>query len=195
MNRMQQILFTLLVAAAIPIAAIAVHAQAPPDPGPARPGMQPELPMDGLDDANLEPGGGDFDRDDDGPGGRQSMKEKLNLTDEQQKKLETIRYSHRKKAISMRADLEVAQLDLGRLMRAEPPDGRAINAQIDRLSQLRAGLAKDRVAGMLESREVLTPEQRQQMREMRGAGMRRGWMMRRSMHRGMPGGEGGPHDD
>src|SRR5258705_418696 len=104
-----------------------------------------------------------------GPGG---MMERLKLTDEQKKKIEDIRYTHQKRGITQRAELESAQLDLGRLMRADTPDARAINAQIDRVSQLRAGLQKEHVAGMLETRGVLTPDQLKEWRSMRG-GM--GW--------------------
>lgn len=106
------------------------------------------------------------------------MEERLKLTDDQKKRVEDIRFSHQKKSITMRAEVESAHLDLERLLDADPPDQRAINNQIDRLAQLRAGLARDRVAGMLEVRALLTPEQRQE------------W---RTMHRGMHGwGHHGP---
>ncbi len=100
------------------------------------------------------------------------MMERLKLTDEQRKKIEDIHYTHQKRAITERAELETARLDLAHLMGADPPDGRAINAQIDHLAQLRAGLAKERVSGMLEVRSLLTPDQRKEWREMHGGGWR-----------------------
>ena len=116
-----------------------------------------------------------------------AMMEKLNLTDEQTKKFEDIHYQHQKKAITMRAEIESARLDLGRLMRADEPDRRAIEAQIDKVSQARVGLEKDRVGQMLEMRALLTPEQRKTWREMHG-----GMGMPGGMHRGMPGMMHGP---
>lgn len=126
----------------------------------------------------------------------QDMMQKLDLTDEQSKKIEDIRYQHQKKAIALRADLESGRLDLGRLMRADQPDRRAIEAQIDKLSATRTTLEKDRVGQLLEMRAVLTPEQLKTWREMHG-GMHRGMHggMPRMMHDGGPGmhgGRGGP---
>ncbi len=129
-----------------------------------------------------------------GPG----MMEGLKLTDDQKAKLEDVHYRHQKKAIEMRADLRLATLDLHRLMRAESPDQRAINAQIDRIASMRAGLQKAGVASMLETRTLLTPEQRKLWREHHGpGGMRRG-----GMRHGGPGGgmmhggpRGGMHDE
>jgi Spy/CpxP family protein refolding chaperone len=122
----------------------------------------------------------------------QAMMEKLNLTDDQTKKLEDIRYQHQKKAITMRADLESARLDLGRMMRADQPDRRAIETQLDKIGQARVTLEKDRVAQLLEMRAILTPEQLKTWRQMHGG-------MRGGMHGGMPrmmhgGGPGMWHD-
>lgn len=89
----------------------------------------------------------------------------LDLTEAQRTKLAEIRERQQRKAIQSRADLQFAQLDLRKLMRAESPSVTAINAQIDRLSRLRADAQKGRVAAFLEARSVLTPEQRKQLRE------------------------------
>ena len=123
-----------------------------------------------------------------------AMMEKLNLTEVQTKKIEDIRYQHQKKAITLRADLESARLDLGRMMRADQPDSRAINSQIDKLGQARITLEKDRVAQMLEMRAILTPDQLKTWRQMRGG---RHGGFRPGMHGDAPGGmwhegHGGP---
>ena len=104
----------------------------------------------------------------------------LNLTDEQQSKLADIRDRQARAAIPIQGDLRIASLDMHKLMRAEQPDARAIDAQIDRISSLRASLQKLHVAGMLEARSVLTPAQQKIMRE-HGVG---------PMGRGMHGGPG-----
>jgi Spy/CpxP family protein refolding chaperone len=169
MNRTHRITLAALLAGAALVVAGASWAQ---DPSPGDP------PSEHRGDG---PRGGPMFMQ------HRAMIEKLNLTDEQSKKLEDIRYQHQKKAITMRADLESARLDLGRLMRADTPDRPAIEAQIDRVGQRRTTLEKDRVARMLEMRAVLTPEQLKIWRESRG-GMRG----MHGAHPGMMHGSGGP---
>jgi len=147
--------------------------------------------MPGLD-------GMDFEGDDGhGPGGGMGspeMQKKLNLTDDQRTRLADIRDRQARAAIPIRSDLEIAGLDMRKLMRADKPDSKAIDAQIDKMAGLRARLQKSRVASMLEARAVLTPAQQKILRESRGGmgrGMRRGHGMH-GMGRGGPGGPGGP---
>ncbi len=96
----------------------------------------------------------------------------LDLTEAQRTKLADLRDRQQRRAIQARADLQIARLDLRKLLRAGTPSGPAINSQIDRISRMRADLQKSRVATMLEARSVLTPGQRQQLRERRAGGMR-----------------------
>lgn len=89
----------------------------------------------------------------------------LDLTDAQRERLAAIHERQARRGIQARADLQLARLDLRKLMRAEAPNTAAINAQIDRLARMRADLQKSHVATRLEARAVLTPEQRKQLRE------------------------------
>ncbi len=112
------------------------------------------------------------------------MAEQLHLTDEQRTKMRDIHERQMRRGIQGWADLQLARMDMHKLMRADQPQTAAINAQIDKMARMRADQAKARVASRLEARAVLTPEQQKQMREMR-------------MHPGMPGmmhGMGGPGD-
>ena len=102
-----------------------------------------------------------------GAGGMGDLREKLNLTDEQRSRLADIRDRQARAAIPIQSDLRLAALDMRKLMRAERPDRRAIDQQIDRISGLRAQLHKSRVAGMLDARAVLTPAQQKLLREHR----------------------------
>ena len=142
--------------------------------------------LDGLDmllagDVAAGPGPGDMGPGMHmGPGGGVAggLHEKLNLTGEQKEKLADIHDRQERRAIPIQGDLRIAALDLHKLLRAERPDQRAIDAQIDRLAGLRASLQKSRVASMIEARSVLSPAQQKLMREehggMRGHGMRGG---------------------
>jgi Spy/CpxP family protein refolding chaperone len=128
-----------------------------------------------------------------GPGMFGHMMQALDLSDAQREKLAAIHDRQQRRDIQARADLEIARLDLRKAMGAEKPEAFAINTQIDRVARLRSDMAKAHVASLLEARALLTPEQQQQMREMRmkspGAGMPR--MIGRGPGMG-PGGMGGP---
>ena len=102
-------------------------------------------------------------------GGRgEMMMRELNLTKEQSDKIADLRDRQARRAIDLRAQIQTAQLDLRKLMRADTPDKAAIGRQIDKLSGLRAELQKSRIGTMLDVRAILTPEQREKMRDRMG---------------------------
>jgi Spy/CpxP family protein refolding chaperone len=96
-----------------------------------------------------------------GPGMGQGpmMMHGLDLTPEQQKKMAGLHEKQARLMVQAEADLRIATMDLQQLMRSEKPDQAKIDAQIDRIAQLRAGMQKSRTATMLEARGLLTPEQ------------------------------------
>jgi Spy/CpxP family protein refolding chaperone len=98
-----------------------------------------------------------------GRGRMGAMLHSLDLTPEQQKKVEAAHEKAQRAAIQAQADLQVARLDLQNLLRADHPDKVKIDAQIDKLARLRAGLQKTHVQALLEVRSVLTPEQVQKL--------------------------------
>jgi Spy/CpxP family protein refolding chaperone len=90
---------------------------------------------------------------------------RLDLTEAQRKRIEEIVDRQMRQSIKARADLRVAELDLRKLMRADVPDRRAIESQIDRIGVMTSGMKKARVGAMLDMRSVLTDEQRKQLQE------------------------------
>jgi Spy/CpxP family protein refolding chaperone len=92
-----------------------------------------------------------------------------------------------KQNLQARADMGVARIDLAKLMRAERPDREAIAAQIDRIAELRATMAKARMNALLDARGVLTPEQLKKARELHGG---RGMGPHAGLDPGGPGGLG-----
>jgi Spy/CpxP family protein refolding chaperone len=84
----------------------------------------------------------------------------LDLTQDQKDRIAGIHDAHARAMIQSRADLRIARLELGKLLRSETPDERAIDAQIDRIASIRAAMAKSRVGAHLELRSILTEEQR-----------------------------------
>jgi Spy/CpxP family protein refolding chaperone len=99
---------------------------------------------------------------------RGALLEELELTDAQREKLGDLRDAQMRRGIQARADLRIAALDLRKLLIADKPNRVAIDAQIDRIARMQADLHKAQVASMLEARSVLTPEQRQKLRALRG---------------------------
>lgn len=126
------------------------------------------------------------------------VRQALGLTDDQVQRLHTLGVDAQKASIQNRADLELRQLELRELMRADNPDDNAIMQKLDQINALRGKMAKERVQTLLSARSVLTPDQLKKIKtfmENRGFahGPERGRMMyRRGMPGGRPQGPGGP---
>lgn len=114
---------------------------------------------------------------------------RLDLTEAQRAKLADLHERQQRKAIQARADMQIARLDLRKLMHADSPSATAINAQIDRLARMRADMQKSHVATFLEARSLLTPEQLKKLREGGPGGMGGMGGRRMMLHRGMGGDE------
>ena len=156
MNARTMLALALTVGAALG-ALDPARAQAPDPPGDAGPRAS--------DRAWMGPGGPGVR----GPGMERRMRHaglmrELDLSKEQRDKIADLREKQQRSAIRSRADLQVARLDLRRMMRADKPDRAAINRQIDHMTQLRSDMEKARVAMMLDMRSVLTPEQLEKAR-------------------------------
>ncbi len=89
----------------------------------------------------------------------------LDLSPEQRQQVEAIHHRTAKKSVQQQADLRLAQLELAELMRAEEPARKKIHAQLEQIAQLQAALRITQVDQQLDVRQLLTPEQRQEMAE------------------------------
>ncbi len=92
---------------------------------------------------------------------------KLQISDEQVRKLEKIAQDHEIQDIDLRAALEKQEVALRPLLEIDQLDESQVLAQIDRVAQARANPEKSRVQMMLAVRRVLTPEQAKKLRELR----------------------------
>ncbi len=97
----------------------------------------------------------------------------LDLTEAQRTKMRDIADRQQRQAIKTKADLDIARMDLRALTREDNADVAKINAQIDRMARMRADLEKSRVGSRIEMRSVLTPEQKQKLKEARSSGSRK----------------------
>ena len=111
--------------------------------------------------------------------------QKLNLTPDQQKKMDDILQQSRLQLIDLRANVEKQEVLMEPMLAANPPDTNKILAQIDHTAQARAELEKANAKMLLGIRNVLTPDQWTKLQAERRD--RRGMRMR-----GGPDGQGGP---
>ncbi len=98
-----------------------------------------------------------------GPAGKwwdnPELSRQLNLTAEQQKKMDEVFQQHRLRLIDLHAALEKEEAILDPLINAANPDDAKVLPQIDRVAQARAELEKANARLLLGLRHVLTPEQ------------------------------------
>jgi Spy/CpxP family protein refolding chaperone len=120
-----------------------------------------------------------------------------NLTTEQQNQIDDLRGDHIKTMSGLRTDIQIKQLELARLWRADKLDGGKIVAKVKEISELRGKMQVAMVNHHLAVYKLLTPEQQKQFRSPMmgmGRGMRggrgMGMMGGCGMGRGMMGGRG-----
>jgi len=111
--------------------------------------------------------------------------QKLNLTPDQQKRMDDILQQSRLQLIDLRANVEKEEVLMEPMLAANPPDTNKILAQIDHTAQARAELEKANAKMLLGIRNVLSPDQWTKLQSEKRDRMR----MRRG---GMSGGPDGP---
>jgi Spy/CpxP family protein refolding chaperone len=103
-----------------------------------------------------------------GPGGGRGERwlQQLNLSPQQQQQLSAIRQKYRGQMEPLRQQLRANQDELRRLMASDSANAANIRAKHDQIAGLRQQLDQLRFESMLESREILSPEQRQQLAQL-----------------------------
>ena len=96
----------------------------------------------------------------------------LGLSEEQSSRLRQLSLEARKSAIRRRADLETKQLELEELLGTVEPDRAAIDRTVQEIGALHAAQMKAGIDQRLNFQDVLTPEQRDKLREFREQGFR-----------------------
>jgi Spy/CpxP family protein refolding chaperone len=114
----------------------------------------------------------------------------LNLTPEQNQKMQGMREAFFKETLPMRNEMQVKQLELKTLWIQTNPDEAKIIAKQKEINALKAQLQEKGTKFRLEMRKILTPEQQAQMGAYgpgfgRGQGMRGGYGPGRGMGMGM----------
>ena len=83
----------------------------------------------------------------------------LNLTDEQKKSIETLRFEMQKKAVAQQARMKTSRLELAELFKADPPNQSAIQKKIGDIAELQSQSRILRVDHWFAVNKLLTPEQ------------------------------------
>ena len=105
--------------------------------------------------------------------GDPAVREQIGVSADQAAKIRQQQADFRKTAIRSRADLQIKQIDLREMMAADKPDRAAIDAKLQDISTARLAFEKSAVNFRLDSRDALTPDQRQKLRALMGDRRRR----------------------
>ena len=98
-----------------------------------------------------------------GYGPRDSWGPGLNLTAEQNQKIQAMRESSFKETLPLRNDMQIKKLELSTLWAQTNPDQEKILAKQKEINALRAQMQEKATKNRLEMRKVLTPEQQAQL--------------------------------
>lgn len=91
------------------------------------------------------------------------LKEELGLSDDQTKQLKPIVLQAIKAAIQQRADLQIAEIELGELLAADPVEMAQVEAKLKAIEGLRTTLRLTLIKAHEQAKALLTPEQRQKL--------------------------------
>ncbi|MFP4300259.1 MAG: Spy/CpxP family protein refolding chaperone [Spirulinaceae cyanobacterium] len=100
-----------------------------------------------------------------GPDAGGRFLQQLNLTSEQQQQIQSIRDKYKGQMDEQRDSMQAARQQLGALM-ASDASVEQLRAQHNEVMRLQQNMANLRFESMLETRQVLTPTQRQELSQM-----------------------------
>jgi Spy/CpxP family protein refolding chaperone len=93
------------------------------------------------------------------PRALQKVIAKLNLTEEQKKDVEKIRVDMEKQAVSIRANLATARIDLRQLFKADTPDKSAVEKKLNEIADLSVQIRMNKINAWFAVNKLLTLEQ------------------------------------
>ena len=93
--------------------------------------------------------------------------DELGLTDDQQAQIKEIATAARKAAVQLRADCELARIELQELIHADDPDLDAIEGGLKKVAQAQTAARFAQIEAGVNARSVLTDEQQAKIKEFR----------------------------
>jgi Spy/CpxP family protein refolding chaperone len=99
-------------------------------------------------------------------------KEELGITDKQATRLRAMKIAFKKERITRKAEVDLAKVDLHALLHADQAAMAQIEAAVNKVYTLKAGLRVASIKTRREAKAVLTPEQQKKMKAMHRHRMR-----------------------
>jgi len=96
------------------------------------------------------------------------LKEKLNLTPQQEEELNRIFLEGRKDFIRKQAEIKIAGLELAEILRGSNPDYKNIEVKVRQMEKMQADMKLAGIKSLLDAKKLLTPEQVNKLEELRG---------------------------
>ena len=94
------------------------------------------------------------------------LADELGLSEAQRDELSEIATAHRKDAIRQKAEIELARVDLQKLMKQDEPDMDAVRDQLMKVATLEVDMKLQRLQFRIDSKNVLTEEQQEGLKKM-----------------------------
>ena len=94
------------------------------------------------------------------------LADELDLSEGQQAELKDLLASQKKDAIRMKADREIAQVELQEAMQQEEPDLAVIEDQVRHIASLGAKMQFSQIKTQIDAKSVLTEEQQAKLKEL-----------------------------
>ena len=95
----------------------------------------------------------------------------LGLSDDQVSKIKALEYNLKKSSIKEEADIKSLGLDIKEAITKDTVDTNAVNSLIDKKYALKAAKAKEGIQAYANLKTILTKDQYDKLKEMRGHGM------------------------
>ena len=93
------------------------------------------------------------------------LADELELSKAQRDELSELATAHKKNAIKQRAEIELARVDLPKLMKQDDPDMDAMRDQLMKIATLRVDMKCQQIQFRIDSRNVLTEEQQEGLKK------------------------------
>ncbi|NIR47451.1 Spy/CpxP family protein refolding chaperone [candidate division KSB1 bacterium] len=92
------------------------------------------------------------------------LADELELTEDQRAQIKEQRFATQTSAIETRSKIQIAELELQKLMHEENVDENKVKSKVQEIGKLKTELRWNRVHGRLSMQEILTPEQKEKLK-------------------------------
>jgi Spy/CpxP family protein refolding chaperone len=111
------------------------------------------------------------------------LAERLKLNPEQRKKIDVLRYDLKRKMIRLKAEAELARLDLKQITNQHRPDLAKVTVAVEKLGKLELEIKKSRILMYVQMKSLLSVEQARELKQIWQKRSER-WKKRRGGFRG-----------